>query len=75
MKLKFTANFPFAKLYMDIPLKFFNIEKVWGIFFYHSAVYKDLISKKTVPTNFIVLTRGLTLQVNSYFLLLSITII
>ena len=26
-----------------------KIEKVWGIFFYHSAMYKDLISKKECP--------------------------
>ena len=53
MRVKFTANLPFAKLYMDFVLKktFFKIEKVWAIFyfFYHSAVYKDLISKKECP--------------------------
>ena len=33
MKLKFTANLPFAKLYRDfLSKKTFKIEKVWGIF-------------------------------------------
>ena len=50
MKLKFTANLPFAKLYMDFLLKktFQDRESV-GHLFYHSAMYKDLISKKECP--------------------------
>ena len=53
--------------------KLFKIEKVWGIFciFYHSAFVQRSDKQKRVRTNFIVLTRGLILQVNhvnSYFI-------
>ena len=58
---------PCTKIYLLLMSKYYN--KAFDV----NAIFKG--TQKRVPKNFRVLTRGLTLQVNSYFLLLSITII